>query len=138
MKLKSSVKRTKNKANILWRYYLRKYFAISLTILLKSITINMQIWSKFENKISEREARTKSGIDRERKHLPNNLKWKKESVDNCETISRGRFQIWLCVRKKYCKRDFRGRMKGSSYATNSNLVLFYFWYFSCFYLHMEG
>ena len=39
---------SKNRKNILWRYYLRKSSTISLTIMLEAITINAQIWKKLE------------------------------------------------------------------------------------------
>ena len=41
----------KSRANIHWRYYSRKYIAISLILVLESITINAQIWRKIGNKI---------------------------------------------------------------------------------------
>jgi len=46
--IKFPLQNPSNRENIFWRYYLRKYFAISLTTLLESITINAQIWRKYK------------------------------------------------------------------------------------------
>jgi len=78
----------------------KKSSAISLTTMLKSITINVQIRSKFGNNISRRETRIKFETSWKCIYLLNNLKKRKVIFNNCKTISRGRFQILFCARKK--------------------------------------